>query len=109
MLVQNLNSFSRYYLTPADSYLTPAEKKYRNSLRGYYNPFKDVKLNDQRPSTSLPELTKKNLKEHSARLPKYKKQIPVPPTAQPPVPPTVFPHNLRTLRYSKKINYGGHD
>lgn len=60
---------------------TPAEKKYVNSLRQTYDPFKDVRLNDKRPTSSLPLLTAKNLKEHRNALnsEEYKKQNPVPP------------------------------
>lgn len=60
---------------------TPAEKKFMRSLHGNYDAFKDVKLNDKRPSTSLPVLTAKNLKEHRNALnaKTYEKKNPVPP------------------------------
>ncbi len=62
------------------------EKKFKNSLRRY-DSSKDVRLNDKRPSTSLPLLTQKALQEHQKKItsrivsqvPIYKKQNPVPP------------------------------
>lgn len=61
---------------------TPAEKKFMRSLHGNYDPFRDVKLNDKRPSTSLPPLTQKVLQEHQEILKTkktYEKKNPVPP------------------------------
>lgn len=62
-------------------YLTPAEKKYVDSLHKTYDPFKDVRLNDKRPTSSLPLLTAKNLKEHRKALNTklYEKNNSVPP------------------------------
>ncbi len=74
---------------------TPAEKKFMKSLHGNYDPFKDVKLNDKRPSTSLPPLTQKVLQEHQERLKTKKQKSNVVPQAsvyekQNPVPPIIL-------------------
>ncbi len=44
------------------------KKKFLNSLRATYDPFKDVRLNDKRLATVLPLLTREALKRHGEKL-----------------------------------------
>ncbi|MBP6892559.1 hypothetical protein KBB68_03175 [Candidatus Babeliales bacterium] len=75
VFTQNIITSKRYY------YATPEEEKFIRSLHANYDPFKDVRLNDKRPTSSLPLLTAKNLKEHKKALNTklYEKNNPVPP------------------------------
>jgi hypothetical protein len=57
---------------------TPAELKYRNSLRKDNDPSKDVRLQKR---VTLPALTARALLQNSAQLPKHKKYIYIPPIA----------------------------
>ena len=73
---------------------TPEQKKFLKSLRGNYDPFKDVRLNDKRVNTGLPMLTREALPKHSDKLLEKSRNNNF---AQLPIPPL----QLRTLPYSK--------